>query len=192
MMRAAIFVGGQGRRMGVADKALLCIDGMPMLERQLDVLRAHFTDIALCTSRPEEFASFSLPCLEDEAVGAGPLAALVSALSWAAPADVFVVAGDMPYLDSRVIKLFARVASENPEASVIACQAGGLVQPLHAIYRSRDLDEWRGSLASGRRSLRALLAASGAKVTWVDEEELREVDPNLDFLTNINHPEQLR
>ncbi len=83
LIDAVILAGGEGRRMGGADKALLMLDGRPLLAHVLDRLRPQVRRIALSANGdPGRFGAFGLPVLAD-ARRLGPLAGILSGLEWA-------------------------------------------------------------------------------------------------------------
>lgn len=188
---AAILVGGAGRRMGGAVKPLLEFRGRRILDRQLEVLRPRFGNIALATSSAEPFAGLGLPVVPDVIAGAGPLAALVAVLEWSTAPHLFVVAGDMPTLSGPVVDYFLETARANPDADVIAARIDGLTQPLHAVYRRGALSSWQLELRSGTRSLARVIERGSVGVCWIDVSDLRRLDAELSFARNVNYPEEL-
>ena len=80
-----ILAGGQGRRMGGQDKALVALAGPPLLAHVIARLEPQVERLALSANGdPARFARYGLPILPD-ALGAGPLAGVLAALRWAAP-----------------------------------------------------------------------------------------------------------
>jgi len=188
---AAILVGGAGRRMGGAVKPLLEFRGRRILDRQLEVLRPRFENIALATSNPEPFADVGPEVVPDVIAGAGPLAALVAVLDWAQADHLFVVAGDMPTLSGPVVDYFLESARSNPDADVIVARTDGRIQPLHAVYRRGSLSSWQLELRSGTRSLSRVIESGSVSVSWIDDADLRRLDADLSFARNVNYPEEL-
>ena len=81
-------------RMG-SDKALLTLDGRPMWERQLDLLRA-LQPQELFLSGPPFEAARGWPFVADVCPDAGPLAGLGASLRHSASPALVVLAVDMP------------------------------------------------------------------------------------------------
>ena len=71
-----ILAGGQSRRMGGKDKALLELGGKPLLQHAIDRLRGQVTELAISSNRPAaSYADFSLPVIADRLADyQGPLA----------------------------------------------------------------------------------------------------------------------
>ncbi len=80
-----ILAGGEGRRMGWADKALMLLQGKPLLAHLLERLSPQITPIALSANGdPERFAGLCSVVLRDEIPDQGPLAGILAGLDWAA------------------------------------------------------------------------------------------------------------
>ncbi|MBT8493064.1 MAG: molybdenum cofactor guanylyltransferase [Deltaproteobacteria bacterium] len=190
-MKAAILVGGQGRRMGGLSKPLIEIDGRRILDRQLEVLAAANFEVALVGNQLDPFTSYGLRGLADAPGVEGPLAGLIAALEWARPSDVFIVAGDMPDLSIEVLDVFIAAAAENPDVAVIAARSGGRVQPLHAIYRTAYVDTWKRLAVPGKHcSPSRILEGDSLEVCWVDDR-VRQIDASGSVFRNVNQPADL-
>ncbi len=100
---ALILAGGEARRLGGIDKALLVLDGRSLLEGIIALLRPQASPIALSANGdPARFAPFGLPVLPDGAfAGQGPLAGVLAGLDWAAAQGaeaLLTVPGDTPFI----------------------------------------------------------------------------------------------
>jgi molybdopterin-guanine dinucleotide biosynthesis protein A len=100
---ALILAGGEARRLGGIDKALLELDGRSLLERIIERLLPQAAPIALSANGdPARFAPFGLPVLPDGAfAGQGPLAGVLAGLDWAAAQGaeaLLTVPGDTPFI----------------------------------------------------------------------------------------------
>ncbi len=86
MIAALILAGGQARRLGGVDKALLRLAGRPLLAWVAQSLRPQLACIGLSAQGdPARFAEFGMPVLADgDFAGQGPLAGLLAGLDWAA------------------------------------------------------------------------------------------------------------
>ncbi|HEX2657694.1 MAG TPA: NTP transferase domain-containing protein, partial [Polyangia bacterium] len=81
---AAVRAGGRAERLGGVTKPMLLVDGRPIIERQLDVLRPLFGARVVVVANdpaPLREAVGSVDIIPDRvAAGAGPLAGLDAAL----------------------------------------------------------------------------------------------------------------
>jgi FdhD protein len=186
---AAIMAGGRSLRMGV-DKTLLAVDGESLLMRVVEAVEQVCAHTMVVTNRPEQAGEAGLPAdvivLTDEVAFQGPLGALVTALEGAQDEWVLAVAADLPWLEPGVIR--ALWDARNGAAAVVPRTEEGL-QPLLALYNRACIPVARRVLASGRRRLVAMFA--DLAVVEVPLETLREADPELRSLVNVNTPSDL-
>jgi FdhD protein len=96
---AVILAGGISGRMGT-NKALLEIDGTPIISRMYQTLARLFHEVIIVTNTPEEYAF--LPCrkVPDIVPCFGSIAGLQSAVVHSSSERVFVAACDMPSLNA--------------------------------------------------------------------------------------------
>ena len=82
-MAGIVLAGGRGSRMGGVDKALLMLDGRPLIAQVID--RMGCARAISANGDPARFASFGLPVLPDPLPDfPGPLAGILAGLDWAA------------------------------------------------------------------------------------------------------------
>jgi molybdopterin-guanine dinucleotide biosynthesis protein A len=67
----------------------------------------------------------------------------------------------------------------------------GLPEPLLAVYAARLAPVVARRLAAGRRKVAALLDEEPLRVGWLDEPELRRLDPALRSFDDVDTPEDL-
>src|SRR5215510_14069166 len=79
-----ILAGGQGRRMGGADKALLPLGGTTLIERAIARASVQVRDLIInANGDPKRFAHLGLPVVADSVGGfVGPLAGIFAAFEW--------------------------------------------------------------------------------------------------------------
>lgn len=175
------------------EKLLLEVGGVPLVRRVHDALSVRCAEILLAgagdhpdllDTLPEELR----PVSDLRPGGEGPLAGIEAGLSAAGNAVVFVAAGDMPFVEPRLIsRLLDLVAGRGFQAAVP--YHGGL-HPLCAAYSREALPRASSALDGGVRAVRYFLGAL-EKVERVAEEELQRFgDPEL-MLMNVNTPEDL-
>jgi len=189
MVAAAILAGGSARRMGGVNKALIEVDGRPILARQLAVLAPLVDEILLVSGDPAPFAPFAGPrvrLLTDRLPGQGPLAGLDAAFAASDARSLLLFACDLPYLDPRMVTL---VRDHAPSAQAVVPRVDAHPQPLHARYARSVAPLVRARLERGALRLRDLLTELA--VTWLDEPALRAADPTLRALHNANSPADL-
>ena len=130
----AILAGGSASRLGGLFKPGIEINGKRVIDRILDVVLPLFSEIIIVTNRQDFFDQQSnILITSDEFASKGPLAGLHAALKISHSDALFVVAGDMPFLDKSVIEnLCSEFNTLRPQALVP--RHTGLIEPLHSVY----------------------------------------------------------
>ena len=136
----AVLAGGAGRRIG-GDKAIVELEGRPLLLYPLAVLRAVLAEVAIVAKRDT-----ALPALEahtgiwvEPDHPRHPLSGIVHALRLAAGRSVLVVAADMPLVDVPLVRALIDAERAAGGAAAVLPRAGGRLQPLCALYTQRAL-----------------------------------------------------
>jgi FdhD protein len=186
---AAVLAGGRSMRMGV-DKTLLDVDGEALLARVVEIVAGVCAEVVVVTNRPEAVAEAGIPAdvtvLVDEVAYQGPLGGLVTALKGARQEWVLAVAADMPWLNPDVVRA---LWDARDGAQVVVPLTDKGLEPLLALYHRDCLPAARRALDTGRRRLVAFFG--DVTVAEVPVDALREVDPQLASLFNVNTPEDL-
>jgi molybdopterin-guanine dinucleotide biosynthesis protein A len=186
-MTIAVLAGGQSRRMG-RDKAQLRIDGVSLLERMVHAAReATPAVLVVGRARPPDWAGDDVPFVPDAVPGIGPLGGLATALRHqpeGAPSDaVLLVACDMPKLTAGALRWLLDAASGHRLQHGLVVRNGERIETLFGIYTWACLPLIERQIASGRRSLQALIEA-GQFVRIAAPPEIAAA------LVNVNTPEE--
>lgn len=157
---AFVLAGGQSSRMG-RDKALLEVDGRPLIALAVDRLRALSLEPRICGARPD-LACFA-PVVPDNFPGCGPLGGLEAALAVCRAEYSLFLPVDLPALPVDFLRwLLARAAAGDALAIIPEC--GGRPQPLCAVYHRKLQPGFRAALASGSYRVMAAAASSAASL----------------------------
>jgi molybdopterin-guanine dinucleotide biosynthesis protein A len=161
------------------DKALVQVDGVPMLARMVQTLTAAgLAPVVQVGGGPR--GGVDVPVIPDALHGAGPVGGLLAALRWSPSPSVVVVACDLPHLNADAVQLLVRSAGESQAA--VAAAYTGRWEPLCAVWDvAASLPVVEAQVAAGERALHRLLHALGALAV-----ELPEC-----WLHNVNAPEDL-
>lgn len=182
-----ILAGGLSRRMG-RDKALMTCGNQSLLERVRDRLLDHCDEI-LVVAPPDKLETYggvqAVSLVADASDLQGPLVGLRAGLAAARHELIFAVGCDMPALQAAAINL---ILHSEPQFDVVVPVIGGHREPLHARYSRRCLAAVDQVLEQGVRGIPSFY--SEVSVHEIGEQELRQVDPQLISLTNINTLEQ--
>ncbi|MDT8401387.1 MAG: molybdenum cofactor guanylyltransferase [Bacteroidales bacterium] len=185
---AAILAGGRNTRFAGRTKAKIVIDGKPIIEKTLEVVRSVFDDVLIITNNRTEFEEYDYVRMAGDIYHKkGPLGGLHSALTNTDKEAVFLVAGDMPELSVSTVSAVA-LNFRNTECEVLVPVYKGLIEPLHAVYSKTVLARLDDFLKSENKySIREFLKLVDDKYLEI-EERSSEINP----FRNINSPEDLQ
>jgi molybdopterin-guanine dinucleotide biosynthesis protein A len=181
---AFVLAGGASRRMG-RDKALLELDGVPMIVRMARLAEPHVASVTV-VGPAERYASLGLRVVADRRPGTGPLGGIVTALGASSSRWNLILGCDLPYLTAEwLVWLIARTPDSSVQAVVPESRRG--LEPLAAMY-SKDCElAFSAALERGvRRVSEALEEIFYERVTAGQWHEV----PSTDMLfQNMNTPE---
>ena len=181
-----ILAGGASSRMG-RNKALIELEGQPLIARVVQALRPLADDILIVANDPQPLSFLNLPIIPDITPGYGPLMGLYSGLKGASGELAVMVAVDMPFLTPDFLRFLLALA---PDHDVVIPEAGGRLHPLCAVYRRTTcLPAIEQVIARGQRRLIAFHPL--VRVRRVGEDALRAISPDLLALANVNTPQEL-
>lgn len=148
-MTAIILAGGKSRRMGGA-KWSLKLNNKTLLQIIIERLRPQFSKIIVSTgsgkvtARPSKLAKVKI--VHDELPIETPLGGIYTCLKRSSNFYSFVVAGDMPFLDLRLIKYLAGNLGNH---DVIIPESAKELEPLHAFYSKNCIAPIERSIGEG-------------------------------------------
>jgi molybdopterin-guanine dinucleotide biosynthesis protein A len=181
-MAGIVLSGGENRRMG-ADKAFLKIDGIPMVEHILRALKGIFDKIIIVTNAPQLYTAYDVTVVTDASDKRGPLTGIYSGLLNTADEYNFVVACDMPFLNTGLISYMMGLAAGY---DIVLPRIGGLLEPLHAVYHRGLLPLIENRIHQDARQIQGIFGES--RVRYVTEEEIDRYDRERRSFINLNTP----
>lgn len=176
-----ILAGGEGRRVGGADKGLLDYRGRPLVAHVIERLAPQVDTLMISANRNlEDYLDFGYPVVTDaSAERLGPLAGILAGLRACETPWLVVCPCDCPQLPPDLVSRLMANVGQAPLA-VAATPAG--LHPTFMLCRRGLLSPLAATLASGERKLRNWCRAQGAaEIAFADETAFR----------NINTPEDL-
>lgn len=177
-----VLAGGKSRRMG-RDKALLEIDGRPLIEWVIRRLERICPEVLVVAGDTERYADLGAPVVTDRFPGVGVLGGLHAGLDAASHELILAVGCDMPFLNSKLLRAFVDWVGEY---DVAVLRRGEWVDPLHAAYRRTCLPSMEAAIRAGRR--RVISFFPQIRVRYVTEADVTAIDPQLESLRNVNTP----
>lgn len=184
-MTGVILAGGQSRRMGT-DKALLELQGKPLIQWAVEALSRVCDPVLVVTNAPSRYCFLGVEMVGDLLPGLGALAGIHAGLFFSKTQRAFVAGCDMPLLSPELINHMGQACGP---WDVLVPKVGEFLEPLHAFYSRRCLGFLEKLLFSGSRRILDLYPL--VRVRIFQEEEIRRLDPDLRSLMNVNTPEDL-
>jgi molybdopterin-guanine dinucleotide biosynthesis protein A len=179
-----VLAGGQGRRMGMVDKGLVALDGVPLVAHVLVRLAPQVGALIVNANRnAERYAALGHPVVGDAIGGyAGPLAGLHAGLSAATTPFVATVPCDSPFLPADLVARLAHAFDTQP-LDIAVARTFEQPHPVFALVRRGVLPHLARFLDGGGRKIDA----------WYASLRLAEVpfDDEADAFRNINTPDEL-
>jgi len=177
----AILAGGRSTRMG-EPKTVAELAGRPLISYPVAAALAVDLEPWVVAKEDTELPELDCRVLIEPAQPVHALAGVVAALHDAGGRGVVAVAGDMPFVED---KLMAWLASH---PGTMAIEAAGRRQPLLARYDPADADSLASAVDRGDPAQDAL-GALGPKI--VGEDDLRRFGDPQRICFNVNTPEDL-
>ncbi|HIH87544.1 MAG TPA: molybdenum cofactor guanylyltransferase [Methanosarcinales archaeon] len=191
---AIILAGGRGKRLGYKEKALMPINGKPIIEYTIEVLEGVVDEIIVSVRDDrqkqllKEYTTGHIVVV-DKYVDTGPLAGILEGLGAAVGEYVFVVACDMPFLNAGVVGFLFKCAKGHDGA--LPVRSDGIYEPLHAVYRTGPmLAGTEKAIEHGERFILAPIFDLEDMV-HVEMDKIRELDPKLKTFLNVNTLEDI-
>lgn len=178
-----ILVGGASLRMG-RPKALIEVEGITLIERTTRIATTVADRVVLLGQPLFKLppALAGQPLLPDAAMGAGPIAGLASLLRGFPGEPGLLLACDMPYLQTGLLKHI--VGEISPLYHAVAYATGSQRQdwqPCCAVYMPTARGQVEAQLAGANHSLQSVLNALNTRRLTATSEEERQ-------LFNFNSP----
>lgn len=160
--------------------------GIPLFERVYRIFREIFSEIIIVANDVLPFERYEAILRRDIILGKGALGGLYTGLFHSSNYHAFCSACDMPFLNPRVIKYMGK---ERDEYDVIVPKTHDGLHPLHAIYSKKCLNPMSQSL--DRNDLKIVNFFQQVRVRYIEEMEIREFDPDMRSVINVNTAEEM-
>ena len=153
-----ILAGGQGKRMGMADKGLQVFDGKPMVKHVIDRIAPQVNKLIINANRNgETYRSFGYPVFKDVPLDySGPLAGFLTGLRHCESPWLLTVPCDTPFVSPELVEKLA-IALEKEQADLaIACIPSGdgcRIQPVFSLMKKTLRPHLESFLENGGRKI---------------------------------------
>lgn len=181
-----IQAGGESTRMG-KDKALIPIQGMPMIEYIIRQIEDLGDELIIITNEPENYQQFGLPTYSDVIPNWGALGGLYSAIFHSSKEVCLILACDMPFVNRSLMEYIISLSPGYD--AVIPRLDKQFSEPFRAVYRKSCLEPIKSSIEAGKRRVNSFF--DQVDIRFVDGEEIAKFDPDAITFFNVNTPEEL-
>jgi molybdopterin-guanine dinucleotide biosynthesis protein A len=188
---AIVLCGGESRRMG-RPKAWLRFGPERLLQRVVRLVGLSAAPVVVVTAPGQDLPTLraDVAVVSDTVSGRGPVQGLAAGLlELEGRVELaFVTAVDVPFL---VPGWVGRLAALIGDADLAIPRTGPLLHPLSALYRPATVrTAVEAMIVEGR--FRAREIVKRVRTREVGADDLRDVDPDLDTLANLNTPDDYR
>lgn len=181
-----ILAGGQGRRLGGSEKALVEINGQRLIDRLLERIRPQCPTLAISLRSLKPWADqYGMPILVDRPTAeCGPLGGICAALNWAQSLDpepdwVVTVPVDLPFLPPTLIQKLTASKTD-----ICIATSGDQTHYTVAAWRPKLVEPLEQALRSGAVAVKDFQSqCSSVAIEWPVED----IDP----FFNVNTPENI-
>ena len=181
---AYILAGGRSSRFG-SDKALACLDGIPLAKRLADRLAKICSSVTIVTRQGERYDELTTRSIEDEFEFLGPMAGVIRALqdtvsrenreSWTLVTSCDLLEWHDAWYE-RMIQAVREEANQDRSPHVAAFHtAEKRWQPFPGLYHVALLPIANELLNRGQRSMQMLLNHVNANTLSVSFERLPDI-----------------
>jgi molybdenum cofactor guanylyltransferase len=178
-----VLAGGKSSRMGV-DKALLEIDGVPLIGRAARLLQS-VTGEPTIIAATSLYSSLGAKIVADDWPGHGPLGGMATALRVSRTPWNLIIACDLPYLTKPWLDFLIELAQKSNADAVVPRSERG-VEPLCAMYHKNAEHRIRAAVEGGVRKVTDALA--GLRVEYVEPREWKAFASDGLLFKNVNSP----
>jgi molybdopterin-guanine dinucleotide biosynthesis protein A len=187
----ALMAGGAAQRFHGVPKGLALVGGLRIADRARAALRTASDRQIVVANDPRASSWFpGARVVPDAEPGVGPLAGLRTALEAADGDGVLVLAWDMPFVTSALLRTLRAMGESGASAVVPVSGPSSLPEPLCAYYAPEALHTCERLLAEGERRAGALFEALAGTATLRGSDLQALGDPS-HLLLSVDTPEVL-
>jgi molybdopterin-guanine dinucleotide biosynthesis protein A len=187
-VRGYVLAGGASARFG-RDKALVEIDGKPMITRMCELLADVAYEVHVVAA-PGKYASLGIESVADRWPGDGPLGGIITALMSAAETDAgrewnLMIGCDMPFLTREWLSYLAARALAS-QGQVVTPRSKQGLEPLCACWRTSGAGKLQCAFDDGVRKVTEAMKHLNMEV--LDETHWKRFDSAGRLFWNMNTP----
>ncbi len=196
MDRSAIILAGGFSSRFEQDKALLSLEGKPLIKHVVDAVYGIVDETIIVVSsnvKAENFTNVVSPdvCVViDISDMQGPLVGACTGLGRANGKYSLLLPCDTPLVSKEVLLLLLELCTN--KNAVIPRWPNRYIEPLQAVYRTKPaLEAAKNALDKGKSDMRSMIDKLSG-VRYISALVLRQLDPELTTFLNVNTPLDLK
>lgn len=182
-----ILAGGTNSRLPGMKKAFHRIGENMILENIVTVFRQLFNEIILVVNDPQDFAGWDVMVVTDIIPSRCALAGLHAGLFYSANEYAYITACDTPFINKEIIEYI--VGQIDPSLDVIVPKTKDGLEALSAVYSRKILPSIESNLEKNIYMIKKCYPKN--RVKYIPSDDLKQFDPDLQFIFNINTPTDL-
>ncbi len=148
-----ILAGGKSSRMG-QDKGLMMLDGRPMVQHIINVVKLLVDEIIIIANNTE-YRKFDLPVYEDLIKDQGPLAGIYSGLNYSKSEKNIILSCDAPFVSKELISYLIKNGANH---DVTIPKYDNKTHQLIGVYSKSCLATIKSELDKGQRKIKKALS----------------------------------
>ncbi len=186
-MNAILLAGGKSSRYG-SNKALVEIEGEPIIVRIVSILQQVFEEIYVVGSKDTDYSFLEdVILVEDIIPDKGPLGGLYTGLSYSSARHNLLLGCDMPFFTT---DYFHFLTNWQKRYDVLVPEYNGYIEPLGGVYNRSILPEVERSIEKDDLKIKSFFPE--VRVEIIKEEIIREIGDPARLFYNINYKSDLR
>lgn len=178
-LKSLILIGGKSTRMG-QDKASIEYHGQSQKDHLHELCRKHMSEVYFSVRNDHKALQGNV--ITDSFQGLGPFGAILSAFREQPETAWLTIACDLPFVNEEAISHLISKRDPSKMATAFLNPATGFADPLFTIWEPKSYMALLQFLAQGYSCPRKVLINS--------EVELIELPEGVEWLKNLNTPEQ--
>lgn len=175
-----ILAGGRSQRMKT-NKALMKFNKEVMINKVISCLKESVEEIIIVTNEPTEYLDFDAMLVTDLIPQHGPLSGIHAGLKAASFEYGFVVACDMPFLETALIDY---MIDWGASYDAVVPKIEEYFQPLHALYSKKCVPYIEKRLKEGAFKVTSFYR--DINIRFVGEDEISELADIKRVFFNVN------
>jgi len=182
-----ILAGGKNSRLPGKKKTFRKIGDVMILESIYELFSNLFKEVIIVVNEPKEFAGWDMTVVTDIIPSQCALAGLHAGLFYASFPYAYVAACDTPFVKQSIVEYI--VGQIEPKYEVIIPRTDDGLEALSAVYSKDCIPLIENNLKKNIFMIKKFFRQK--KVKEIPVEQLKALDPAMEFIFNVNTPEDL-